>query len=446
MPVNARETALRVLQELESGNRKSEEVLNRLLERTEAGRSDRALARELVSGTLKYRLQCDFVISKFYRHDYAKAAPVLKNILRLGAYQLLHLDRVPRPAAVDECVKLARKFKGDHLSRLVNGVLRKISPKTVLLDEWTAGMEEAARLSVLFSYPEWLVGRWLARYGSGRAEAMLRHGNLPPATAYRVNRLKGTPDEVAGRKGLEGVRRLDDGLDNFLFSQEFTLMEPLLAEGAVSVQNPSQALACLLAAPAPGSTVYDMCAAPGGKSTLMAELMGDNGRIIALDRSARKLERVASNARALGITSIEPKEGDALDFDPGCAPDTILLDAPCTGTGVLGRRAELRWRTGPDKLTELAALQQALLDRASTVLKPGGTLIYATCSVEPEENELQVAAFLGRHPEFEASPIPAGFPAPFLPAETGDGWLLTLPGEREGFDGGFAARLRKTEA
>lgn len=443
--MNARETALRVLQELEAGNRKSEEVLNRMLERSGAGRSDRALARELVSGTLKYRLQCDFVISKFYRHDYAKAAPVLKNILRLGTYQLLHLDRVPRPAAVDECVKLARKFKGDHLSRLVNGVLRKISPASATLDEWTAGMGDAERLSVLHSCPGWLVGRWLVRYGLERTEAMLRHGNLPPATAYRVNRLKCSPEQVAEKVGEDGVRRLGDGLGNVFFTQEFSRMEPLLDAGIVSVQNPSQGLACLLAAPEPGSTVYDMCAAPGGKSIFMAELMGNQGRILSLDRTPAKVRRIGENAGTLGITIIEPKEGDALDFDPGCVPDTILLDAPCTGTGVLGRRAELRWRTGPEKLEELVRLQSALLDRAAGLLAHGGVLVYATCSVEPEENERQVAAFLDRHPEFGHDDLPDGFPKAFLPAEHGKGWMLTLPGEREGFDGAFAARLRKRQ-
>jgi 16S rRNA (cytosine967-C5)-methyltransferase len=443
--MNARETALRVLQEVDAGNRKSEEVLNRMLEHSGAGRSDRALARELVSGTTKFRLQCDFVIEKFYRHDYAKAAPVLKNILRLGTYQLLHLDRVPRPAAVDECVKLARKYKGDHLSRLVNGVLRKISPKTVDIEAWTAEMADEERLSVLFSYPAWLIGRWLSRYGRERTETMLAHGNRPPATGYRVNRLKTSPEKLARMPELAGVRWLQDGLDNFFFSQDFAIMEPLLDAGLVSVQNPVQGLACLLTAPEPGRIVYDMCAAPGGKSTLMAELMNDSGRIIALDRSSRKLERVASNARALGISIIEMHEGDALDFDPGCRPDAILLDAPCTGTGVLGRRAELRWRTGNEKLTELVSLQTALLERAAGLLKPGGILVYATCSVEPEENEQQVVAFLARHPEYEAAPFPKSFPESFIPEKHGEGWMLTLPGEREGFDGGFTARLRKKE-
>lgn len=444
--MNARDTALKVLQEMETGNRKSEEVLNRLLERSDASRNDRALARELVSGTLKNRLQCDFVIRRFYLHDYAKAAPVLKNILRLGVYQLLHLDRVPRPAAVDECVKLARKYKGDHLSRLVNGVLRKISPKNVDLEAWTRDLGDAGRLSVLHSYPEWLVGRWIERYGAERTETMLVHGNRPPATGYRINRLKTMGSDIPADKLPGDARKLGDGLDNFFFSQEFPTMEPLLDAGLVSVQNPAQGLACLLAAPQPGSVVFDMCAAPGGKSTFMAELMGNQGRIISLDRTAAKLRRIEENARALGITIIEPREGDALTFDPECRPDTILLDAPCTGTGVLGRRAELRWRTGPDKLDELARLQSSMLDRAAELLSPGGTIVYATCSVEPEENEHQIDAFLARNPDFELAELPSGFPEAFIPAERGNGWMLTLPGEREGFDGAFAARLSKKGA
>ena len=424
--MTARETALRVLQEVDGGNRKSEEILNYLLDQSNLGRSDRALARELVSGTLKYRLQCDFIISHFYRHDYSKAAPVLKNILRLGVFQLLHLDRVPGSAAVNECVKLARKFKGDHLSRLVNGLLRKITPETVSLYRWTAKMATGERLSIVYSCPLWLVNRWLETYGESRTETMLASNNLPPATGYRINRLKTKPEELFAMPALAEATRLDGELDRFFFSKEFALFEPLLKEGLVSVQNPSQGLACMLLAPAPGSLVYDMCAAPGGKATFIAELMNNTGRIIAIDRSARKVARLESNAMALGITIIEAHEGDALSFDPECRPDSILLDAPCTGTGVLGRRAELRWRCGLDKLLELVALQITLLDRAAELLRPGGILVYATCSVEPEENEQQIEAFLQRHPGFSIEQS-----------------NLTLPGEREGFDGAFAVRLKK---
>lgn len=428
--MTSRELALRVLLELD-GMRKSEELLNRMLEKSGLGQSDRALAKELVAGTLKYQLQCDYVIARFYRHDYAKAATVLKHILRLGVYQLMHLDRVPHSAAVNESVKLARKFKGDHLAKLVNGVLRNISKESIDLDGWTAGMPEAERLSIIYSYPDWLVARWIEHYGSDATLAMLAHGNLPPATGYRINRLKTDPETLLATPEFADAKRVTDeeGLDRFFFSKSFERMEPLLRDGLVSVQNPAQGLACLLAAPKPGSTVLDMCAAPGGKATFMAELMENRGRVIALDRTPAKVARIASNAEALWITIIEPREGDALTFEPGCAVDTILLDAPCTGTGVLGRRAELRWRTTAEKLRELVALQAAMLDRAASLLRPGGVLLYATCSVEPEENQLQADALLQRHPEFVA-----------------EASRLTLPGSREGFDGGFAARFRKMEA
>lgn len=426
--MTARELALRVLLELD-GMRKSEELLNRMHEHSGLGQNDRALAKELVAGTLKYRLQCDFIIVRFYRHDYTKAAETLKQVLRLGVYQLLHLDRVPRSAAVNESVKLARKFKGDHLAKLVNGLLRNISKEKIDLEGWTADLPEAKRLSIIYSYPEWLTNRWIKHYGAETTAQMLAHGNLPPATGYRINRLKADPETLFAMPALADARRVDeDGLDRFFFSKQFALLEPLLKAGLVSVQNPAQGLACLIAAPEPGSTVFDMCAAPGGKSTFMAELMKNRGRIIALDRTPAKVARIASNAAALGITIIEPSEGDALTFDPGCAMDTILLDAPCTGTGVLGRRAELRWRTTPEKLRELVALQAAMLDRAASLLRPGGILLYATCSVEPEENKQQAEAFLKRHPGFVL--------------ETSK---LTLPGSSEGFDGGFAARFCKTE-
>ncbi len=428
--MTARETALRVLIELD-GMKKSEELLNRMFAHSTLGRNDRALARELVAGTLKYRLQCDFVIKRFYRHDYRKAAEVLKHILRLGVYQLLHLDRIPSSAAVNESVKLARKFKGDHLSRLVNGLLRNISKATIDLDALTANMPKAERLSILYSYPEWLTNRWIANYGADTAVEMLTYANQPPMTAYRINLLKSAPAALLAAPELADAKQIagDAGLDRFFFSKSFERMEPLLRDGLVSVQNPTQGLACLLAAPKPESSVLDLCAAPGGKATFMAELMENRGRVIALDRTPTKIERLATNASALGLTIIEPREGDALTFEPECTVDTVLLDAPCTGTGVLSRRAELRWRTTPEKLRELVNLQKTMLEHAASLLQPGGVLLYATCSVEPEENEQQTEAFVQRHPEFMV--------------ETS---RLTLPGSRAGFDGGFAVRLRKTEA
>jgi 16S rRNA (cytosine967-C5)-methyltransferase len=187
-----------------------------------------------------------------------------------------------------------------------------------------------------------------------------------------------------------------------------------------------------------------MCAAPGGKSTFMAQLMNNTGSIIALDLYHNKLEKLETNAAALGISIITCRVGDARSYDPGCRPDSILLDAPCTGTGVLGRRAELRWKLTREHLLELTAIQASLLDRAAELLNPGGILVYATCSIEPEENIGQIDAFLRRHPDFRQDCHPERIGERFSRHLTPDGSILTLPGDHEGFDGGFAQRLRKT--
>jgi 16S rRNA (cytosine967-C5)-methyltransferase len=442
--MTARETALLVLQEIETRDIKSDLALHRRLHLSKLGRNDRALVTELVNGTLKFRLQSDFIIRKFYHHDYDRAAPVLKNILRLGIYQLLHLDRIPRSAAVNECVKLSRKYKGDHLARLTNGLLRKISPETVDLESWTGDLPLSEQMSIRHSHQSWSIGRWLEHYGREKTEAMLMYNNLPPLTGFRINSIRTHEDALFSMPGFSGIEHHDAGLERFFFSREFSMLEPLLHEGLVSIQNPTQGLACLLIDPQPGWTVYDMCAAPGGKSTFMAQLMNNTGSIIALDLYHNKLEKLETNAAALGISIITCRVGDARSYDPGCRPDSILLDAPCTGTGVLGRRAELRWKLTREHLLELTAIQASLLDRAAELLNPGGILVYATCSIEPEENIGQIDAFLRRHPDFRQDCHPERIGERFSRHLTPDGSILTLPGDHEGFDGGFAQRLRKT--
>ena len=196
--------------------------------------------------------------------------------------------------------------------------------------------------------------------------------------------------------------------------------------------------------PLPGDTILDMCAAPGGKATFMAELMQNKGSIVAVDHYPNKCKKIMERADALGITIIQTVAEDARTIRPEKPPTAILLDAPCTGTGVLGRKAELRWRTSPQKLKELTALQVELLDHVAELLQPGGVLVYSTCSVEPEENALQINRFLERHPDFSRETPPSSLPLATSSAVTSEpGASLTLPGEREGFDGGFAQRLRK---
>jgi 16S rRNA (cytosine967-C5)-methyltransferase len=440
----ARELALHVLQSLETGKQRSDQILHHALQHSALNRIDRALTTGLVNGVLRYRLQLDFIIGRFYHHNFEKAAPVMKNILRLGVYQIIFLSKVPDWAAVNECVKLARKYKGERMSKLVNGVLRKITPHSVALDEWLKEKNTEEQLAVKYSHPQWLVDRWLKAYGWEKCEALLLYNNQFPSFGFRINRLKNSAGKLFSDPTMAAVTHEECGIENFFLSKDFSSFEPAVIDGRLTVQNPTQALACLLLNPAPGSNVLDLCAAPGGKATFMAELMNNSGQITAVDRYEQKLAKTDAHAEALGITIIRTVAEDARSFTPGIRPDAILLDAPCTGTGVLGRRAELRWKLNPETLRELQILQAELLDHAAELLNEDGVLVYATCSIEPEENSMQIYSFLRRHSDFTVDPVGGHIPEPSRQGNNGCGAILTLPGEHHGFDGGFCQRLRKT--
>ncbi|NTW55854.1 MAG: 16S rRNA (cytosine(967)-C(5))-methyltransferase [Chlorobiaceae bacterium] len=440
---SARELALRVLQAIDTGKSKSDSLLHKALGESKLERNERALATGIVYGVLRYRMRLDFIIGRFYHHDFSKAAPVLQNILRIGAFQLLYLDKVPGWAAVNESVKLARKYKGERMAKLTNGVLRKITPENVHIEEWLQEKELPERYALLHSHPQWLVERWLSAFGSEKCLSMLDYDNKPPLFGFRVNRLKTSPEEFFSNASVTGAELEACPLDHFFFSKDFSSFETAVREGLLSVQNPTQALACLLLNPSPGSTVLDLCAAPGGKSGMMAEMMMNTGSITSIDRFEQKLQKLATHAQALGISIIQTRAADARSYRPEVKPRFILLDAPCSGSGVLGRRAELRWKIDGKMLRELAELQRELLEHAATILDEGGALVYATCSVEPEENALQTASFLERHPEFEIDTDCSGIPEQFRNSAEKNGYLMTLPGDLPGFDGGFCQRLRK---
>jgi len=441
--ITARELALNVLQALETENKRSDQLLHQMLQHTTLNRIDRALATGLVNGVLRYRSQLDFIIARFYHHTLEKAAPVMRNILRLGAYQILFFDKIPDWAAVNECVKLARKYKGERMSKLVNGVLRKITPESATLDEWLKDKSPEEQLAIKYSHPQWLVKRWIGRYGKEQTEAILYYNNQFPLFGFRINRLRTSVREFFSNPLFETAVHEECGMENFFLSKEFNSFEPAVTDGLCTIQNPTQALACLVLKPAPGSRVLDLCAAPGGKSTFVAELMQNSGELTAVDLYEQKLLKTENHSNALGITIITTAAADARNYMPEKRPDSILLDVPCTGTGVLGRRAELRWKLTPATLQELQTLQAELLDHAAELLDEDGILVYATCSIEPEENTMQIEAFLQRHPDFTADPVNESVPETFLQNQEGKGSILTLPGKHAGFDGGFCQRLRK---
>lgn len=273
---------------------------------------------------------------------------------------------------------------------------------------------------------------------------MLACNNESPLTTFRINTLKTSPETMFEAMKDASVTFSTSVPEQFILTKDFDACKPFIHLGLLTVQNPTQALPCLLLNPQPGNIILDMCAAPGGKATFLAELMQNKGSLVAVDRYPNKCKKIMQRAEVLGITIIQTVAEDARTMRPGKSPDAVLLDAPCTGTGVLGRKAELRWRTSLEKLDELTSLQAELLDHAAKLLKPGGILVYATCSVEPEENQMQIDSFLERHPDFSRESPPVTLSQDiFREQKTAPGSFLTLPGQHEGYDGGFAQRLRK---
>jgi 16S rRNA (cytosine967-C5)-methyltransferase len=386
---------------------------------------DRRLAHELAAGVLRGRTGLDRRLAPLVPRGLARVDPAVRDVLRLGAYQLTALDRVPAHAAVDTSVELAREAGGPKAAGFVNAVLRRLGSGSAVAD--------SGDLAERYSHPGWLVRRWEARFGREAAERLLRWNNTRPKLVLQAARAG--LDELAERLRAAGVSAdpvphragvaVDTGRPDRL---------PGYAAGAFLVQDPAQSLVTRYAAVPPGALVYDACAAPGGKTIGLARA---GARVISADVHPTRLRRLRENLCRAGTGRELPLVADA-GHPPVRAVDAVLLDAPCLGTGTFARHPDARWRVTPAALAALTARQAGLLEAVAECVRPGGLLVYATCSLEPEENADQVNRFLERHPQFEREP-PVDFPAELL-TEAGD--LVTLP-QRDGMDGAFAARLRR---
>ena len=331
------------------------------------------------------------------------------SLLRMSLYQLIYLDRVPPHAAVNEAVNIGRRRGHSGIAGMVNGVLRSAVRRLSELKAETFESESnpARRLSLRHSYPQWLAERWVDAWGEAAAEAIMEAGNEAPHGSLRVNRLRATQQEAlalleaAGLNGRPAASSPGTGIavergGNLASTEGY-------AKGLWSIQDESSMVVAAAAAPKPGSRVLDCCAAPGGKSAHLAELMNNVGEVIANDLHAHKRALIAENADRLGLTAVQAVTGDAAELDrvyPPASFDLVLLDAPCSGLGVIRRKPEIKWTKSEGDIKDIAALQSRLLDTVSGLVKPGGTLLYSTCTIEPAENEEQIAAFLNNHPEF----------------------------------------------
>ena len=410
---------------------------------------DKALAAEIATGVERWRAALDYLIEMLAARRIDRLDTEIVTILRLSAYQLLHLTRVPAAAVVDDAVELARRAKKRSASGFVNAVLRSLSRRRTSLPlpprPADAGAREAALdyLSTTLSHPRWLVSRWYDRYGFAGTERWLKFDNTHARLTLRANRLKNTPVELAARLAADDIR-----VSPGRFAPDALIVEhgqPLgtSERGLFVVQDEASQLVSLLVNAAPGARVLDCCASPGGKTTAIAGAMGDRGLIIACDVRARRIELLAQTVQDSGSHIVRIVQADAASPLPFSRKfDFVLLDAPCSGLGTLRRDPDIRWRRREEDLAVLAATQRRMLEQAAACVAPGGRLVYATCSSEPEENEDVVEGFLAEDRAFTlvGARTIEGVPESVVDAR---GYLRTLPHEHalEAFFGAVLERV-----
>lgn len=407
----ARWAAFEVLRAVETGDDDLPNALSAARETLSDSR-DQALVTELTTGTLRWRAAIDHVVAHHARRPVTALDPQVRETLRLGAYQLLYLDRVPARAAVHDAVEIAKRTGLRSAAGFVNAVLRAIDRERGLppwpSDPGPDGARDAqlAFLSITLSHPSWLVERWLDRYGYDATREWLTFNNQPAPVTLRVNTLVATPEEVAADLAANGVS-VDRGRYvpvALVVRQGNPLGLPLAATGRFFAQDEASQLVGHFADARPGDRVLDACAAPGGKTLVMAGAMGNRGLLVAMDVRDRRLALLRRHVRSSSATSVRVVRASVLRSLPfGPSFDLVLLDAPCSGLGTVRRDPDVRWRRAPGDLATFADRQVDMLDQASRVVAQGGRLVYATCSSEPDENDAVVARFLARHPDFHAA-------------------------------------------
>ena len=439
----ARYEALRTLVRVEQDRAFADIALEHALEEAKLDPRDAGLSTEIVYGTLRWRRHLDWRLAPHSRRPLAKLDPWVRNLLRLTAYQIFFLDRVPRWAAVDEAVSLARlKARTPGPAEFINAVLRALTRSTTTPPLPVAPIEA---LATRLSFPDWLAARWVARLGPAGAEDLMTAMNERPPLTVRANLLRVSRDDLTRRlrdEELAETRLTPLAPEGLEVLRGDVARWSAFTEGWCTIQDEASMLIARLLGPQPGEIVGDACAAPGTKATHLAELMQNRGKILAMDPHAGRLKLLARAAARLGATIIESHTGPIATFAPHWPMrcDRVLVDAPCSNLGVLRRNPDVKWRRTEDDLARLPDKQRGILAAAASLVKPGGRLVYATCSLEPEENEGVVRPFLDQHPEWCVDG-PPGFPI----AADADGFIRSLP-HVHGTDGFTAIRLARAHA
>ncbi|HEX7058179.1 MAG TPA: 16S rRNA (cytosine(967)-C(5))-methyltransferase RsmB [Bacilli bacterium] len=448
-PSSAREVALQVLVKVDRDLAYSNLLLHQAIAGQNLARIDAALVTELVYGTIQRQNTLDFYLSRFLRQGADKLELWVRVLLRLSLFQILYLDRIPPHAAVNEAVNIAKSRGHRGVAGLVNGVLRSLlREKSSLRIPQNLPADE--RLSLIHSHPLWLIRRWIAQYGMARTEAICAANNVPPRTSLRANALQIKREKLREKLTAAGYAAVlsEVSPDGIVVSGGGNPAQTeLFRQGYFSIQDESSMLVARAVDPQPGMTVLDCCAAPGGKTTHLAERMRNVGTIWANDLHIHKKQLIEAQADRLRLSIIRATVGDAARLGERFAPhtfDRVLLDAPCSGLGVIRRKPEMKWRKTDADIEGLTKIQLSLLKAAAPLVKPGGILVYSTCTTVPAENEEMVRTFLAEAPEFaEDDELPRLMPADvWNKAGFGAGMLKITPDLWQ-TDGFFIARLRK---
>lgn len=403
---------------------------------------ERAQVREYVQNILRRRSYLDFLINEYSSIAVDEMKAELKNILRLGIYDMLFMDSTPDYAAINEAVEVAKFKLGSKTGDLVNAIMRNLQRDLDNLPK-PAFKDRTKLVATTFSHPEWMVERWRKRFGEREAFQLMQANNSRPEFYVRVNTMRTTNENFELRMEKMGVEfEASEWLPNFykVDSVQPFIEKGLLAKGICQVQDIAAGLAPFILDPQPGETIYDLCAAPGTKSIMISDLTEGESDILAVDISGERLERLAESALNYGAENIKIRRGDVLELSLPLA-DAVLLDAPCTGTGVLSKRADLRWRRDEEGLKNAVELQEQLIEEAANMVKLGGRLVYSTCSLEPEENMEQVQKLLEKMDDnFELQPLEDYLPEEVL-SEDGLSYQ-TFPHKHKS-DGHFGVLLKR---
>ncbi len=401
--MKARERVLRALYAVDTDGTYANAALKEALSAEFEFQADRGLVTEIFRGVLQNRMAIDYVISMFSKIKLKKLSPWIMQILRMGVYQILYMDKIPESAACNESVKLARKYGHNSSAGFVNGVLRSVARNKDKIEFPKDNITDY--LSLCYSYPTWMVEMLLKIYGEKECEEILKAGNSVKPPTIRTNLTKTTTSELTEALKAEGITATaDNELDYCLYITGGLSVEnsPLYKEGKYTLQNKSSMLATEMLAPKSGEFIIDVCAAPGGKTTHIAEKMGDRGRVVAFDIHKHKTVLIENAAKRLGLKSVEVMEQDASKICKefiGKA-DRILADVPCSGLGVINKKPDIKWNVKEEDIAELVKIQKEILNTVSAYVKSGGVLVYSTCTITDEENRLQIDNFLKENEDF----------------------------------------------